>query len=279
MAYEALKKEKKASIIEAAARVFARRGYSRTLMANIATEAGIGKGTVYEYFDSKEDLFFAVFEWFVQKTEAEAKVSISALGGAASQRALKNRVNLRDVLQLVKRLRRKVELPIALLTYCNIVYRFGIKDFIKQAKLAGVDGVIVPDLPVEEAADLIREAKKLKFATIFLLAPTSDRKRIKKVILNCSGFIYYVSLTGTTGVRKDLPKELIKKVRQIKRVTTKPVCVGFGISHAQQAKAIARVADGVIVGSAIIKVIERNVGGKELVSKVVKFVGGLRQAL
>ncbi len=86
MAYEALKKEKKASIIEAAARVFARRGYSRTLMANIATEAGIGKGTVYEYFDSKEDLFFAVFEWFVQKTEAEAKVSISALGGSASQR-------------------------------------------------------------------------------------------------------------------------------------------------------------------------------------------------
>lgn len=198
---------------------------------------------------------------------------------AASQRALKNRVNLRDIFQLVKRLRRKVELPIALLTYCNIVYRFGVKDFVKQAKLAGVDGVIVPDLPVEEAADLIREAKRLKFATIFLLAPTSDRKRIKKVTLNCSGFIYYVSLTGTTGVRKHLPKELIKKVRQIKRVTTKPVCVGFGISHAQQAKAVARVADGVIVGSAIIKVIERNVGRKELVSKVVKFVGRLRQAL
>ena len=198
---------------------------------------------------------------------------------AASERALKNRVNLADVFRLVERLRKKIELPIALLTYCNIVYHFGIKDFVKQAKIAGVDGVIVPDLPVEEAKDLIRTAKKNKFATIFLLAPTSDVRRIKKVCSASTGFIYYVSLTGTTGMRKSLPKELAGQLRRIKRVTTKPVCVGFGVSNPQQARETARLADGVIVGSAIIKVIERNLGRKDLVPKVTKFVRGLKQAI
>lgn len=198
---------------------------------------------------------------------------------AASQRALKNKINLACVFRLVKRLRRKINLPIALLTYCNIVYRFGIKDFVREAKSSGVDGVIIPDLPVEEARDLIKAGKKNKFATIFLLAPTSDRQRIRQVSSNSSGFIYYVSLTGITGARKHLPKELIQQVRRIKRMTNKPVCVGFGVSNPQQAREIARVADGIIVGSAIIKVIEKNLGQKNLVPKVAKFVSRLRQAI
>ncbi len=198
---------------------------------------------------------------------------------AASQRALKNKINLASVFGLVKRLRRKINLPIVLLTYCNIVYRFGTKDFVREAKSCGVDGVIVPDFPVEEARDLIKAGKKDKFATIFLLAPTSDRQRIKKVSSNSSGFIYYVSLTGITGARRRLPKELIEQVRRIKRVTSKPVCVGFGVSNPQQAREIARVADGIIVGSAIIKVIEKNLGRKELVPKVAKFVNRLKQAI
>ena len=198
---------------------------------------------------------------------------------AASQRALKNRINLTDVFRLVKRLRRRTELPIALLTYYNIVFRFGIKDFVKQAKLAGVDGAIIPDLPVEEARNLIKIAKKNNFASIFLASPTSDRERIKRISANSSGFIYYVSLTGTTGIRRTLPEELLKKVRQIKRISSKPVCVGFGVSKPEQAREIARVADGVIVGSAIIKVIEKNLGRKDLVSKVVKFVRRLKEAV
>lgn len=198
---------------------------------------------------------------------------------AASGRALKNKVNLTSVFGLVKRVREKSEVPIALLTYYNIIYRFGIKKFVKQARLAGVDGVIVPDLPVEEAKELIKEARKSKLATIFLLAPTTSTKRIRQICSASSGFIYYVSLTGTTGVRKTLPEELKRRLRQIKRITAKPVCVGFGISNPQQAAEVARIADGVIVGSAIIKVIARNLGHKDLVSKVAEFLSRLRGAL
>ncbi len=199
---------------------------------------------------------------------------------AASQRALKNRVNLKAVFRLVKTLRRRVDLPIALLTYYNIILHFGIKAFVKQAKSSGVDGVIVPDLPPEEAKDLIKAAKKDDFATIFLLAPTSDKRRIREVSSASSGFIYYVSLTGTTGMRKKLPKELVEKVRQIKRITAKPVCVGFGVSTPEQARMVASVADGVIVGSAIIKVLEKNLKSrKDLIPKAVKFTRRLRQAV
>ena len=198
---------------------------------------------------------------------------------AASQRALKNRVNLGDVFKLVRRLREKIELPIVFLTYYNIIYRFGIKDFVRQARLCGVDGAIIADLPVEEAKDLIRTARKSKFATIFLAAPTSNAQRIKRIASNSSGFIYYVSLTGTTGARKKLPKELVTQVRRIKRITSKPVCVGFGVSNPAQAREIARVADGVIVGSAIIKIIEENLGRKDLVAKVAKFVQKLKEAI
>ncbi len=198
---------------------------------------------------------------------------------AASQRALKNRINLVDVFKLVKKLRQRIELPIALLTYYNIVYRFGVKDFVKQARLSGVDGVVIADLPVEEAKDLIKAAKKSNLATIFLLAPTSNMQRIRRICSRSSGFIYYVSLTGTTGARERLPRDLIRQVRRIKRITLKPVCVGFGVSNPKQAKEIARVADGVIVGSAIIKVIEKNLGRKDLVFKVAKFVRGFKQAI
>jgi len=198
---------------------------------------------------------------------------------AASQRALRNKVNLISIFRLVERLRKKIALPIVLLSYSNIIYHFGIEKFVKQAKAHGVDGVIVPDLPPEEAGDLFKIAKKNKFATIFLLAPTSNKQRIKLVSSKSCGFIYYVSLTGTTGARKKLPKELTKKLRQIKRLTSKPVCVGFGIGSPKQAKAIACVADGVIVGSAIIKVIEKNLKSKDLVPKVAQFVSKLRQAV
>ena len=104
-------------------------------------------------------------------------------------------------------------------------------------------------------------------------------QRIRRIASLSSGFIYYVSLTGTTGARRSLPKELLNKVRQIKSITAKPVCVGFGVSHPEQVRNISRVADGVIVGSAIIKIIERNLGRKDLVSKVAKFVAKLKQAI
>ncbi|MFH1046597.1 MAG: tryptophan synthase subunit alpha [Candidatus Omnitrophota bacterium] len=198
---------------------------------------------------------------------------------ASAQRALKKGVNLDAVCVLVKKIRHFTQIPIVFLTYYNIVYHYGVERFVKKAKASGADGAVIPDLPVEEAAELIKAAKRYHFATIFLLAPTSDTKRIKAVAAKSSGFIYYVSLTGTTGVRTQLPVELIGNVRKIKRITAKPVCVGFGVSTPLQAKAIARVADGVIVGSAIVEVIARNLRKRTLVASTGKFVRKLRNSL
>lgn len=199
---------------------------------------------------------------------------------AASQRALKNKTNLKNVFNLVKNLRKKIDMPIVLLTYYNIIFHFGVKRFAQEAKTSGVDGVIVPDLPLEESAELNKATKDNKLDLIFLLAPTSDKNRIKSISAKSSGFIYYVSLTGTTGVRKSLSKEVLQKVRQIKKISKKPVCVGFGVSTPKQAKLVAAYADGVIVGSAIVKVIEKNLKHiKDLVAKTVKFLRKLRQAI
>lgn len=198
---------------------------------------------------------------------------------AAAQRALDNKTKVKDVLQLVRRLREKTDIPIVLLTYYNLIFRFGPQRFAAQAKQSGADGLIVPDLPPEEAGELRNAARESDLAIIFLAAPTSDIQRIKKIAALSRGFIYYVSLTGTTGARQSLPEELADKLRRIKEITTKPVCVGFGVSSPAQAQQIAKIADGVIVGSAIIKIIEQNLGRSDLVDKVVEFTRALREAV
>lgn len=190
----------------------------------------------------------------------------------ASERALKNKINITSVSNLVKKVRQKTDTPIVFLTYYNLIYHFGLKRFIDTAKSAGVDGVIVPDLPPEESKELCSIAKKKDFSIIHLVAPTSSPERIKRIAQATRGFIYYVSLTGTTGARKELPREITSSLKKVKRLTKKPVCVGFGISTPEQVKAISKLADGVIVGSAIIKVIEKNIGKKDLVKKVGRFV-------
>jgi len=198
---------------------------------------------------------------------------------AASQRALKNKINLKQIFAMVKRLRKKRSIPIAFMTYYNPVLQYGLDRFITACVANGVDGIIVPDLPDEEAHELIRYAKKSNVSTIFLVAPTSTRERIQTIASDSTGFIYYISLTGVTGARKKLPKEVISRVRLIKSMSKKSVCVGFGISKADQAKQIAKIADGIIVGSAIIKVIEKNIRSKGLISKVSKFTKQLAGAV
>ncbi|MFH1245884.1 MAG: tryptophan synthase subunit alpha [Candidatus Omnitrophota bacterium] len=198
---------------------------------------------------------------------------------AASQRALENKVKVKDVFHLVKKIRERTDIPLVLLTYYNLISRLGPQKFAAQAKQAGADGIIVPDLPMEEAGELCKAAQENDLAVIFLLAPTSDSRRIKKIASLSGGFIYYVSLTGTTGARQSLPQGLTDKLGQIKKITTKPVCVGFGVSSPAQAKQIAKIADGVIVGSAIIKIIEKNLGRGDLVENTVRFVRTLREAV
>ncbi|MFA4889226.1 MAG: tryptophan synthase subunit alpha [Candidatus Omnitrophota bacterium] len=190
----------------------------------------------------------------------------------ASQVALKGNVRLIDILNLVRRLRKEVSVPICLMSYYNPIFCFGDELFIRQAVASGVDGVIIPDLPPEEAKAFIRQANKSALDNICFIAPTSSLERIKFIAKVARGFIYYVSLTGVTGARSRLPEDLIRKLKSIKKITRKPLCVGFGVSRRQQVKAIGKVADGVIVGSAIVKKIKENLGQADLVEKTVNFV-------
>ncbi len=190
----------------------------------------------------------------------------------ASYRALKGGVSLRKILGLVKDLRRETSVPIVLMTYYNPVFKYGLSEFVKDAVGAAVDGIIVPDLPPEEGRGIIEEGMKAGLDTIFLIAPTSTRERIKMISALSRGFIYYVSLTGVTGARESLPTEVEESVKRIKKAADKPIAVGFGISTAEQAKRIASFADGVIIGSAIVGLIERNTGNPDLVRIVSDFV-------
>lgn len=194
----------------------------------------------------------------------------------ASAAALKNKVNLLNILRLVKEARKNTGMPLCLMSYYNPIFCFPQDKFVKEAAAAGVDGVIIPDLPPEEGKDFIRAANKNGLDVIFFLAPTSTRIRAKLISKRARGFIYYVSLTGVTGPRQRLAAGIARNIKVIKGLTDKPVCVGFGVSNRAQVKQIARVADGVIVGSAIIKKIKENLRRPDLAKRVGNFVSNLK---
>ncbi|NWF75745.1 MAG: tryptophan synthase subunit alpha [Nitrospirae bacterium] len=171
----------------------------------------------------------------------------------ASERALQNGITLRKIISFVRNIRQNLHIPIVLMTYFNPVFKYGIQDFIRDANDSGVNGVIIPDLPPDEATDFIQLAKHAKIDTIFLLAPTSTESRIKKVIKASSGFIYYVSITGITGASLLFDGSMDLLISNIRKYTNKPVAVGFGISTPEEATAVSRISDGIIIGSAIIK--------------------------
>ena len=139
------------------------------------------------------------------------------------------------------------------MTYYNPLFKYGEAEFVRDATEAGVDGVIVPDLPPDEAGSLRKEAKKSGLDTIFLFAPTSTEERRKIVAKSSSGFIYYVSITGITGSELKLQEDAVEHIRSVKEISGKPVAVGFGVSTPEEAARVAGIADGVIVGSAIVK--------------------------
>lgn len=172
---------------------------------------------------------------------------------SAADEALRRGITLRKVLKIVKRARRTLDIPIVLMTYYNPVFKMGLEAFFDEARDCGVDGLIVPDLPPDEADDLIKLSRAHNISTIFLLAPTSTEKRIRTVVKNSTGFIYYVSITGITGAALRGVPEIKRAVKKLKEMTDKPVCVGFGVKTPSDAKAIAEVSDGVIVGSSIVK--------------------------
>ncbi len=173
---------------------------------------------------------------------------------AATQKSLENGVTLKDCLAMVRELRQqRVDTPALLMGYVNPLLAYGLAQFAADAAAAGVDGLIVPDLPPEEAAELETACAQHGLALVYLLAPTSTPDRIKLVAERSQGFIYLVSLTGVTGARTDLPPDLTEFINRVRAETDKPLAVGFGIGNGAQARAVGQLADGVIVGSALVK--------------------------
>jgi tryptophan synthase alpha chain len=195
----------------------------------------------------------------------------------ASQESLKKGTRLIDILNLVKKIRKRTTIPLCLMTYYNPIFCFKEERFIKKSKEVGLDGVIIPDLPVEEAGAFIKIANRYNIDVICFISPTTSVKRIKYIAGIARGFIYYVSLTGVTGARRGLAADLVQNLKIIKKITNKPLCAGFGISSASQVQSIQGICDGVIIGSAIVKKIKDNIGKPDLVQKVGRFVRKLKR--
>ena len=192
----------------------------------------------------------------------------------ASERALKHGTSLAQVLTLAADVRQHAQSTgLVVFSYLNPILRMGMEKFCKVARHAGMDGVLVTDLPVEEAGEYLRAMKENDLAPVFLAAPTSPNERLKRIAAASRGFVYAVSRTGVTGARQQVAGDAQKLVRRLRRVTKLPIAVGFGISNAQQFAEVGNFADAVVVGSAIVETIERN-RGREAES-VGKFVEGL----
>ena len=193
----------------------------------------------------------------------------------ASFRALQNGVTPRLCLDLARDLRYKVDVPLVFMTYFNPVFHYGLEGFCRESASSGVDGLIIPDLPPEEGTELEAITRKYDLDLIYLLAPTSTQERIRLVAKKSRGFIYLVSVTGVTGARRKLSENLDAFVARVRKLASQPLCVGFGISTPEQARRVARIADGVIVGSRIIQLMEV----EDNFLSVSHFLKGLRAAL
>ncbi|MFA5840273.1 MAG: tryptophan synthase subunit alpha [Candidatus Margulisiibacteriota bacterium] len=190
---------------------------------------------------------------------------------ASHLRALKKNVTLDQVFKLVAKVRKKSQIPLCFMLSYNLVLQYGTDKFYTDAEKHGVNGIIIPDLPPEELGDWSRESG---VANIFLVAPTSSDRRIKLVADSSSGFIYLISTTGITGKRTKLAQNMQETIGRIKSYTKLPVAVGFGITTPAQAAEVSQIADGVIVGSAIV-----NLVGKKKYAAVAKLVAAMRKAM
>ena len=193
----------------------------------------------------------------------------------ASYEALRQGVTPKVCFEVAQQLRQQIEIPLVFMTYYNPVLKFGLEQFCSKCAEVRIDGLIIPDLPPEEGQELEKSTRRHGLDLVYLLSPASTEERIKLVTSRSSGFIYLVSLTGITGARDKLPEELEGFVARVREKTEKPLCVGFGVSTPEQARRIARVADGVIVGSRIIQLLNED----KSLKNVRIFIKSLRDAL
>ena len=195
----------------------------------------------------------------------------------ASERALKNSFGLQDLLDMVARARQQIDTPIILFSYFNPLLQFGMKRMAVAAKESGLDGVLVTDMTPEEAGGFEQELRANGLDMIFLVAPTSTDERLRLVADHASGFVYAVSRAGVTGTRQSVSAEAEKLVSRMRRFTSLPIAVGFGISNAEQVRDVQRYADAVVVGSAIVAEMERLGKAPEVAQKIGEFARALNR--
>ena len=194
----------------------------------------------------------------------------------ANIQALKNGATPERIFEMVERVRTKTQVPIVFLTYLNPVFNYGYDKFFARCKKAGVDGIIIPDMPFEEKGELAEEAKKNGVDIISLIAPTSA-DRIQMIAKEAQGYVYVVSSLGVTGMRSEIKTDLKSIIDLVKQATDVPAAVGFGINTPEQAAEISKISDGVIVGSAIVKIIEKY--GENAADEVYKYVKEMKDAI
>ena len=198
----------------------------------------------------------------------------------AAERALASGTDLQGILKVVAKIRQKdAELPIVLFSYVNPMFHMGFETFAQAAAAAGVDGVLTVDLPPEEASSYRSILHTAGLDTIFLASPTSDRKRLQLVQQQSSGFVYYVSRTGVTGVQQELSQSLESEMAVVRSEVKLPIMVGFGIATPEQAVTVSRMGDGIIIGSAIVRLIEEAPTPAARLQSVSDFANSIRRAL
>ena len=203
----------------------------------------------------------------------------------SSERALKSGMNLEKCLSLVKTFREiNNEVPIILMGYYNPIYKYGREIFVKKALEYGVDGLIIVDLPPEEDEELYNYSEKHNLSLIRLITPTTNKKRLARILNDATGFIYYVSITGITGTQAANPDDVLLKLNNVRQYTKLPVVIGFGIRTPEQALKMARISDGIVVGSAVVEKIkysldDKNKATKSTLSSCLKFISEISNKL
>ena len=198
---------------------------------------------------------------------------------AASQRALKAGTTLEGVLKLVEEVRQSSEIPVVLFGYFNPIFAYGVKKFAQSAAKAGVDGILVVDLPPEEAQELRVYTDAVGIDFISLIAPTTGKERTRRISADSAGFLYYVSITGITGTAAPKISDIKTAVEKIRKITKLPIAVGFGISQPQQASEIGQFADGIVIGSAVVRLIDENRDNSDLLKIVADYVRAIKESL